>query len=85
MCQYAAEVLKTSDPTRLLHEAIMQFTDISSFVFNKHNMKIAVHGSKNKQEMISHKIEVLLTHLKNENSRYLEDFRGKGVDEKFTP
>lgn len=71
-CQYAAEVLKTSNPAQMLTDATNQFTEIASYLFREENLEIAIHGSKAKQPLIQMKIELMLNALKNENSRYSE-------------
>jgi Zn-dependent M16 (insulinase) family peptidase len=69
-CQFAAEVLKTSDPAGILNDAIYHLTDIASYAFNKDTIAISVHGKKDKFDLIQVKIEMMLNQIKNENSRY---------------
>lgn len=45
-------------------------TEIASYVFTANNMEIAIHGSKRKFPLIQAKLELLMTSLKNENSRF---------------
>lgn len=71
-CQYAAQVLGTSQPLPLLKDAIMHMTEIASYVFREENLEFAVHGNKSKFDLIQLKIEMLLNAVKNENSRYSE-------------
>lgn len=83
-CQYAAEVLKTSDPLPILKDAIMNMTEIASYVFREENMEFCVHGSKKKFEIIKLKLEMLLNQMKNENSRFSEKMPNlKIVKEEF--
>lgn len=65
-------MLNTSSPLPILNDAIQNMTDIASYVFREENLEIAVHGSKNKFDLIQLKIEMLLNAMKNENSRYSE-------------
>lgn len=51
-CQYAAEILKTSNPLSVLKDAIYQMTEIASYVFREENLEIAIHGNKNRFELI---------------------------------
>lgn len=69
-CQYAAELLKTSNPLPLLKDAIYHMTEIAAHIFREDNIEIAVHGNKKKFEVIRLKIEMMLNQLKNENSKY---------------
>ena len=69
-CQYAAELLKTSNPAPLLQDAIINMTEIASHVFREENIEFSVHGNQKKFNLIKLKLEMLLTSLKNENSRY---------------
>lgn len=71
-CQYAANVLNTSKPLPLLNDAIMNMTEIASFLFREENLEIAIHGSKDKFDLLQLKLEMLLNAMKNENSRYTE-------------
>ena len=45
-------------------------TEIASYLFREENMEVAVHGSKKKFELLKMKLELLLTQIKNDNSRY---------------
>ena len=56
----------------MLKDAIHSMTEIASYVFREENLEIAVHGNKDKFDMIQLKIELLLNSIKNENSRYGE-------------
>ena len=71
-CQYSANMLNTSSPLPILNDAIQNMTEIASYVFREENLEIAVHGSKDKFDLIQLKIEMLLNAMKNENSRYSE-------------
>ena len=71
-CQYSANMLNTSSPLPILNDAIQNMTDIASYIFREENLEIAVHGNKNKFDLIQLKIEMLLNAMKNENSRYSE-------------
>lgn len=73
-CQYAAEVLKTTDSLPILKDAIYHMTEIASYVFREENMEMSVHGSQKKFNLIQLKIELLLNALKNDNSRYTEKY-----------
>jgi presequence protease len=71
-CQYAAELLKTNNPLPILKDAIGHMTEIASYVFREENLEFSVHGSKKKFNLIKLKLELLLTSLKNENSRFTQ-------------
>jgi Zn-dependent M16 (insulinase) family peptidase len=73
-CQYAAELLKTSSPLPILKDAIYHMTEIASYVFREENLEFSVHGNKKKFELLRLKLELLLTSLKNDNSRYLDKY-----------
>lgn len=51
-CQYAANSMKTSQPLPMLKDAIHAMTEIASYVFREENLEIAVHGSKDKFDLI---------------------------------
>jgi hypothetical protein len=51
-CQYAAQVLGTSQPLPLLKDAILYMTEIASYVFREENLEFAVHGNKGKFDLI---------------------------------
>ena len=74
-CQYAAQVLGTSKPLPLLKDAIVHMTDIASYVFREENLEFAIHGNKNRFDLIQLKIEMLLNAMKNENSRFVESYK----------
>ena len=59
-CQYAAELLKTADPLPILKDAIINMTEIASYVFREENMEFGVHGNKKKFSLIKLKLEMLL-------------------------
>ena len=86
-CQYAAELLKTSNPLPILKDAIFHLTEIASFVFREENLEFSVHGSKKKFPLLKLKLELLLNSLKLENSRYSERYPiiQKPKDEFSTP
>lgn len=71
-CQYAAQVLQTSQPLPLLKDAIHKMTDIASYLFREDNIEIAIHGDRAKFDLIQLKLELLLNSLKKENSRFSE-------------
>lgn len=82
-CQYAAEVLKTTQPKPMLQNAIQQMTEIASHLFRQQNLEIAIHGNSSKFPLIEMKLEMLLNSLSQNNSEYkrsqskvelLEDF-----------
>ena len=50
----------------------MNMTEIASFLFREENLEIAIHGSKDKFDLLQLKLEMLLNAMKNENSRYGE-------------
>jgi hypothetical protein len=56
----------------MLKDAIHSMTEIASHVFREENLEIAVHGNKEKFDLMQLKLELLLNSIKNENSRYLE-------------
>lgn len=47
-------------------------TEIASYVFREENLEVAVHGNKDKFDLIQLKIEMLMNAMKNENSRFSE-------------
>jgi hypothetical protein len=47
-------------------------TEIASHVFREENLEIAIHGNKDKFDLLQLKIELLLNAIKNENSRFKE-------------
>jgi len=51
-CQYAAQVLGTSQPLPLLKDAILYMTEIASYIFREENLEFAVHGKKGKFDLI---------------------------------
>ena len=69
-CQYAATMLKTAQPLPMLKDAIMNMTEIASYIFREENLEIAIHGSSKKFELIQMKLELMLNTIKNNNSRY---------------
>jgi Zn-dependent M16 (insulinase) family peptidase len=56
----------------LIRDAVVNLTEIASFLFREENLEIAIHGNKSKFNLIQLKIELLLNQIKNENSRYSE-------------
>jgi Zn-dependent M16 (insulinase) family peptidase len=73
-CQYAAEVLKTADPLPILKDAIVNMTEIASYLFREENLEFCVHGSKKRFDLIRLKLDMLLNQMKNENSRFSDKF-----------
>ena len=71
-CQYAATVLKTAQPLPLLKDAILNMTEIASYIFREENLEFAIHGSPKKFDVIQMKLELMLNSIKNNNSRYSE-------------
>lgn len=71
-CQYAAEVLKTADPLPILKDAIVNMTEIASYVFREENLEFCVHGNKKRFDLIKLKLDLLLNNIKNENSRFTD-------------
>lgn len=57
-----------------MKDAIIHMTEIASFVFREENMEFSVHGNKKKFALIKLKLEMLLTSLKNENSRFTQRY-----------
>lgn len=47
-------------------------TEIASYLFREENIEFAIHGNKNKFELVKLKLEMLLNNIKNQNSRYAE-------------
>ena len=45
-------MLNTSQPLPLLNDAIMNMTEIASYIFREENLEIAVHGNKDKFDLI---------------------------------
>jgi Zn-dependent M16 (insulinase) family peptidase len=58
-CQYAAEVLKTANPLPILKDAIMNMTEIASYIFREENIEFSVHGNQKKFSLIKLKLEML--------------------------
>lgn len=50
-------------------------TEIASYVFREENLEFAIHGNKNRFDLIQLKIEMLLNAMKNENSRFSESYK----------
>jgi len=71
-CQFAQELLSTSNPHLILKDATINLTDIASYIFREENIEIAIHGNKSKFNLIQMKLELLLNQMRNENSRYSE-------------
>ena len=71
-CQYAAEVLKTANPLPILKDAIINMTEIASYIFREENIEFSVHGNQKKFSLIKLKLEMLMNSMKNENSRFTE-------------
>jgi len=71
-CQYAAEVLKTANPLPILKDAIVNMTEIASYLFREENIEFSVHGNQKKFQLIKLKLEMLQNSMKNENSRFSE-------------
>jgi len=69
-CQYAANTMKTTQPLPMLKDAIHHMTEIASYVFREENLEFAIHGNKDKFDLLQMKLELLLNSMKNENSRY---------------
>ena len=69
-----------------MKDAIIHMTEIASYIFREENLEFAVHGNKQKFNLIQLKIEMLLNSLKNENSRFLEKHSDHLLlpDEEFT-
>jgi len=51
-CQYATEILKTSDPKYILQELIENLTDISSHLFTEENIELSITGDKSKFKLL---------------------------------
>ena len=73
-CQYATEILKTTDPKPILADAIYHMTEIASYVLREDNLEFSIHGNKRKFNLVQMKLELLLNSMKNENSRYKSTF-----------
>jgi presequence protease len=58
-CQYAAEVLKTANPLPILKDAIINMTEIASYIFREENIEFSVHGNQKKFSLIKLKLEML--------------------------
>lgn len=71
-CQFAQQILSTSDPTSILRDAVIHLTEIASYVFTEHNIEFAVHGNKNKFELLMLKLELLVNSMSKNNSRFHE-------------
>jgi Zn-dependent M16 (insulinase) family peptidase len=71
-CQYAAEVLKTTEALPMLKSAIENMTEIASLLFREENLEIAIHGNPAKYPLIKLKLEMLFNAMSNSNSHYQE-------------
>lgn len=45
-CQYASEILKTSNPKLILDDLIINLTEIASYLFTEENIEISVTGDQ---------------------------------------
>jgi len=54
----------------MLKDAIHHMTEIASYVFREENLEFAIHGNKDKFDLLQMKLELLLNSMKNENSRF---------------
>lgn len=64
--------MSNSNPHTLIHDIVVNLTEIASYLFRQENITFAVHGSKNKFKILELKLEMLLNQIKNENSRFSE-------------
>jgi presequence protease len=71
-CQLASELMKSSDPSFILDDLIVNLTEIASHVFTEQNIEISVTGDKKNFTLIEAEIQLFLNALKMNNSRYLE-------------
>lgn len=71
-CQLGQEMLKTTNPRPVIQDAVMNLTEIASYLFREESLEFAVHGSQSKFSLIEFKLEMLLNQMKNNNSRYSE-------------
>lgn len=69
MCKLGAEVQKTSNPTTIYQDLVIDLTDLASHVFREENMSIAVTGDKSKFKFMDLKLEMMIHAIRNENSR----------------
>jgi hypothetical protein len=53
-------------------DAVINLTEIASYLVREDNITLAVHGSKSKFKLMELKLEMLLNQVKNENSRFKE-------------
>jgi hypothetical protein len=44
--------MKTAQPLPMLKDAIYHMTEIASYVFREENLEIAIHGNKEKFDLI---------------------------------
>jgi Zn-dependent M16 (insulinase) family peptidase len=44
-CQFAQQILQTSNPKALLRDAVIHLTEIASYVFREENLEFAIHGN----------------------------------------
>ena len=66
-CNYAAEILKTADPTELLHELITNLTELTLFIFRDGNFSVSIHGEKAKFPLVEMQLQLLVNAIKMEN------------------
>jgi Zn-dependent M16 (insulinase) family peptidase len=71
-CQLGQEMLNTTNPKPVIQDAVVNLTEIASYLFREESLEFAVHGSQSKFSLIEFKLEMLLNQMKNNNSRYLE-------------
>lgn len=84
-CQFAQELLSTSNPKVVLRDAVMHMTEIASFIFREDNIEFAVHGNKAKFELIMMKLELLVNQMSKENSRFHEHHSNiERIDSEFS-
>lgn len=72
-CQYAQEILQNTNSRPILMDAIINMTEIASYLFREDNIEFAIHGNKAKFNLIKLKLEMLVNQIKNENSRFSEE------------
>lgn len=65
-------MLETTNPRPIIHDAVVNLTEIASYLFREETLEFAVHGSASKFNLIEFKLEMMLNQMKNNNSRYLE-------------
>ena len=72
LCNYGAEILKTSDPKLILSNIAEKLNLLHFLILKQENLSISYHGHKKNLESIIAKTSLLLNSFKNENESNLK-------------